>query len=74
VRYTAGVCLGIRFRQREAEYDAARAQLPPVEAPAANRTGTRHPAGPRARALMSDKIDRSSQLSAPALPTGMPRN
>jgi len=73
VRFDAGVSSEFEFRQREAEYDAARAQLPPVEAARAKQErALAILLGRSPRAIIGDKIERAGTLSAPQLPAGMP--
>jgi len=73
VRFNAGVSSEFEFRQREAEYDAALAQLPPVEAARAKQErALAILLGRSPRAVIGDKIERTSTLTAPQLPAGMP--
>lgn len=74
VRFSAGVSSEFEFRQREAEYDADLAQLPPIESARAKQERAllillgRSPKG-----VTEDKIERVSTLSVPAmLSAGLP--
>ncbi len=73
VRFAAGAISEFEFHQREAEYDAALAQLPPVEvARAKQERALAILLGRSPRAVIGDKVDRTSSLTTPQIPTGMP--
>ena len=73
-RFDAGVASEFEYRQREAEYDAALAQLPPVEdARARQERALLVLLGRSPKAILSDKIDRISVIKAPQMiPSGIP--
>jgi multidrug efflux system outer membrane protein len=73
-RYAAGVSSEFEFRQREAEYEGALAQLPPAEeALAKQERALLILLGRSAKGVINDRIERTSTNTAPArLPAGMP--
>lgn len=77
-RFDAGVTSEFEYRQREAEYDAALAQLPPAEdAQTRQERALLVLLGRSPRAILGDKLsDKLSPVSTPkipdAIPAGMP--
>ncbi len=74
IRFEAGVASEFEYRQREAEYDAALAQLPPVEeARARQERALLVLLGRSPKAILGDKVERASTVKVPeAIAAGIP--